>query len=166
MSLVRLFVAICLYQKGPQDVPASAGLFYLVVLAYFAVGAVVLGMQAGSVIGIAQAAVELVLVLGFVWGLLALSRKPARFQQTATALLGTDTLISVAALPLLLAVKVGPQAAFPTVLLMGLMIWSMAVTGHILRHALSKPLSFGIGLAVLYFLVTYQVMAYWFPPPG
>lgn len=166
MSLVRLFLAICLYQKGPQDVPASAALFYLMVLAYFAIGAVVLGMQAGWVIGISQAVVELVLVLGFVWGLLALLRKPARFQQTATALLGSDTLISAAALPLLFSVKVAPQAAFPYVLLIGLMLWSMAVTGHILRHALSKPLAFGIGLAVLYFLVTYQIMAYWFPPRG
>jgi len=164
MSLVRLFLEICLYQKGPQDVPASAALFYLMVLAYFAIGAVVLGMQTGWLIGIAQAVVELMLVLGFIWGLLALSRKPARFQQTATALLGSDTLISVAALPLLLSVKAAPQTAFPYVLLMGLMIWSMAVTGHILRHALSKPLSLGIGLAVLYFLATYQIMAYWFPP--
>jgi len=166
MSLVRLFLAICLYQKGPQDVPASAALFYLMVLAYFVIGAVVLGMQTGWVIGLVQAVVELVLVLGFAWGLLALSRKPARFQQTATALLGSDTLISVVALPLLLSVKVAPQAAVPYVLLLGLMLWSIAVTGHILRHALSKPLSLGIGLAVLYFLATYQVMAYWFPPPG
>jgi hypothetical protein len=166
MSLVRLFLAICLYQKGPQDVPASATLFYLMVLAYFAVGAIVLGMQTGWLIGIVQAVVELGLVLGFIWGLLALGRKSVRFQQTATALLGSDTLISVVALPLLLSVKVGSQAAFPYVLLVGLMIWSMAVTGHILRHALSKPLSFGIGLAVLYFLATYQIMAYWFPPRG
>ena len=47
--------------------------------------------------------------------------------------------------------------------MIGLMVWHWAVTGHIIRHALEKTLLFSLGLAFLYILGSYQVMALLFP---
>jgi len=41
--------------------------------------------------------------------------------------------------------------------------WHWAVTGHIIRNALEQDLSFSLGLAFLYLLGSYQVMALLFP---
>ena len=47
--------------------------------------------------------------------------------------------------------------------MLGLIGWHWAVTGHIIRNALEKSLSFSLGLAFLYLLGSYQVMALLFP---
>ena len=47
--------------------------------------------------------------------------------------------------------------------MLGLIGWHWAVTGHIIRNALEQSLSFGLGLAFLYLLGSYQVMALLFP---
>jgi hypothetical protein len=44
-----------------------------------------------------------------------------------------------------------------------LIIWHWAVTGYILSKALEKTLSFSLGIAFLYLLGSYQVMALLFP---
>ena len=47
--------------------------------------------------------------------------------------------------------------------MLGLIGWHWAVTGHIIHNALEQSLSFSLGLAFLYLLGSYQVMALLFP---
>lgn len=160
-AFVKLFVDICFFKKGPQDIPASSFLFRLVLLAYFLIGVSLLMLQATWLDAVIQALAEAGVTLGFIWLTLLVSHKAARFQQTATAMLGTDALISIGALPLLVWLEAGSsiQFPYPYILLLGLMLWHLAIVSHILRHALSKPLSLGVGVAILYVLVSYQVMS-------
>ena len=101
-------------------------------------------------------------MLGFSWPLLYFSGKSARFPQTLCALLGTDSLITLCAIPAIASLVAEPSELGYIAMLI-LMVWHWLVGGHIFRSALDKPLFFGLGLSVLYILISSQVMALLFP---
>jgi hypothetical protein len=158
MPLIRLFLDICLFKKGPQDTPASPVLMGLAVLAYLGVGMVLLGLETAWGEALLQVIVEALMLFGFIAGALILAGKRPRLVQTATALYASDALISSLAVPLLAWLLVTPDVKSVYLLLLLLMLWHLAVLGHILRHALSVPMSLGIGLAFVYMVSSYQIM--------
>ncbi|HYE34276.1 hypothetical protein [Methylocaldum sp.] len=158
MSLIKLFLDICFFKKGPQDTPASNFLLGLAVLAYMIVGIVLLGLEGNWAGALIEAVAEGLMLFGFLYMTLHLGKKIPRLLQTATALYACDALISAAAVPLLAWVLVTPEAKAVYILLTVLMLWHLAVVGHILRHALAIPFFFGVGLAFGYVVVSYQIM--------
>ena len=76
--------------------------------------------------------------------------------------MATDALISFFALPAM-ATLVGQGTGLAFIAIILLMIWHWAVSGHIFSKALEQPFTFGLGVAFLYILVSYQVMAFLFP---
>jgi hypothetical protein len=154
-ALIRFYVELCLLRRAPQDLPASAALFWTVLAAELAVGLAV-GLAAGLPLGtsLAQDLLEAGLMLGALYAGLYFTRHLGRFVQAATALLGTSALISLAALiPLSLnptGSKETDAAALGAVLLLGLMIWSTVVAGHILRHTFAISLAQGAAIAVAF----------------
>ena len=54
----------------------------------------------------------------------------------------------------------GSAAVLAFIVTIALMIWHWAVTGHIIRNALGQTWAFSLGLAFLYLLGSYQVMAF------
>ncbi len=76
---------------------------------------------------------------------------------------GVDVLISFIALPGVATMMIGKGVLLAFLVTIGLMIWHWVVIGHIIRNALEQTLIFSLGLAFLYLLVTYQVMALLFP---
>jgi hypothetical protein len=164
IKLFTLFLEICAFKKGPQDVPAAKALLQLLAILYMAISFLVLILNMDAATALMQSIVETLLVLGFPWLLLNLARKPARYLQTVTALLGCDILISLCALPALSSLSVEPTPLGLAAVFM-LMIWNWLVTGYIFKHALSQPFLFGIGVALLYFLLSYQVIGALFPTP-
>ena len=93
-------------------------------------------------------------MLALLYGGLRFAGHPARFNQSANALLGTGALIGILALPAvaLSALEGGETdaATLGTLLLLGLLCWSILVTGHIVRHTFALSLGQGIGIAVAY----------------
>ncbi|MDD5033675.1 MAG: hypothetical protein PHE55_02870 [Methylococcaceae bacterium] len=163
MPLIKLFLEICLFRKGPQDAPASIFLLGLSSAAYFAVGFVLLGLKIQWLEAVLQVFLEAVMLLGFVWVSLMVAGKLTRMLQTTIAMMGTDALISSFAVPLLAFLMENPQASIIQLFLLLLMFWHVAVVAHILRHALSQPFGMGLGLAVIYVVLSYQVMVMLFP---
>ncbi|MCO6441017.1 MAG: hypothetical protein J5I81_08025 [Nitrococcus mobilis] len=95
--------------------------------------------------------VGLLFTLGFIYGILAFRGLQIRFVQTASAIFGTDAIITLISLPVLAATSTGPaQDAYILFAMAGLGIWNLLVMGHILRHALSLPLPGGILVALGY----------------
>jgi len=99
-----------------------------------------------------QIMVEIFLLVGFAWIALYLVRKLGRFSQMLAALLSTDALISFFALPAIASMASGHGGILVFSVMLGLIGWHWAVTGHIIRHALDKNLIFSLGLAFLYLL--------------
>jgi len=160
--LIRLFFEIAILRKGPQDVPATPWLLKLIIPVYIAINFLVLLINDTWSTAIAQIAVDFFLLACFCWPLLYVSGKPGRFPQTLCALLGTDSVISFFAIPVIASLQID-NTGLPMFAMLLLMIWHWLVSGHIFRHALDKPLFFGLGIALLYVLISSQLMALLFP---
>ncbi len=153
--------------RGPQDTPASKGLFKYFLGLYFAVNTLLISLSVNFLYAGLQALVELALLILFIWGMLWFSHKAARFRQTATAALGCGSIFTVASLPFFYWIEthIGASQMLKFFIIM-LLIWNLVVVGHIFRHALSKPLPFGLGLAFLYVFFSYQILAFLFSSTG
>lgn len=165
MPLIRLFLDICLFKKGPQDAPASAMLLKLALAAYFAVGVVLTALENPLPESVLQVLLEGAMMLAFVWASLLAAGKTGRWLQTAIAMLGTDALLSGFAIPLEVLALAAQQAGVFRLLLLLLMLWNIGVVAHILRHALSQPLAIGLSLSLIFVVFTLQVLILLFGPP-
>lgn len=67
-------------------------------------------------------------------------------------------MISATAIPLLALLLMAPEAKPVYIFLTFLLLWHLAVVGHILRHALAIPFFYGVALAFGYVVISYQVM--------
>ncbi len=157
-SLLRLFWEVCLLRKGPQDMPWSRELLVLLILIGTAVDVFRLwladiGLDVGGVLLFALVALGLNLL--FVGGLLTLLGYRARLVQTLTAWFGAMLLISLIDLGLVGVLRLLPELGTGMAMLFQLMvIWSLLVTMHVLRHALSiNPVLAGV-LTLGYFLLS------------
>jgi hypothetical protein len=162
-EIIKLLFDICLFKKGPQDLPYSVWLLRLLLAIYVSVRVLMLSIHFAWLNVLLQATVEIFLVAGFFWIMLYLARKLGRFYQVIAAVLGTDALISFFALPGMASMETGRGGSLVFLVMVGLIGWHWAVTGHIIRNALEKSLSFSLGLAFLYLLGSYQVMSLLFP---
>lgn len=157
MALLRLFFDICLLRKGPQDLPISRFLFYLTLIFYVGIGFLLL-MSEGWVTAATGILSDFVLTGAYTYGFLVSARKKSRFFQTFTALLGADAFIGLCAVPISVSLMEPGQMGPADLLLSGLMVWHLVVTGHIFRHAMSKSLGYGLGVAVGLLFLNYLVL--------
>lgn len=162
-AIVYFFIELALLRRAPQDLPASSALLVLVASAGLGSG-VLLAMTAGVSLwsALVQSLLDLALLLGLLRAALHLVKRRARFLQTATALIGVDTLITLLALlPVGLA---GPDdlqtglAALAGLLFLLLVSWSVLASGHILRHALAVTLVQGCAVAIGFDLLSFVVI--------
>lgn len=142
---------IALLRAGPQDLPGGIDSTLLALLCFCLILVI-----SGQLEGQPTDAVDLVVSLGVplvtAFVLLQLRGHPARLYQTAAALFGSGALISLVNLPLWLSP--GQPIATPVALLVMLgLFWSLAVDGHIWRHALDLPYPLGVAVAVLTVIV-------------
>lgn len=110
-ALFAVLLDIVLCRRGPQDLPESPALFGL--LAFWYVGLnFIQGRLAGWTLGgvAPLIAVEFLMLLGWVWALLAFYGRRPRFLQTISAVLGIAIFLILADLAMLAA---GRLAGFP-----------------------------------------------------
>ena len=165
--LVKTWLDLCLLRKGPEDLPASGILLGLSLCCYVLVSLLVAAPSSGIAGAVPLALVDVGMLTVFVTALLYLQGKTARINQTLSALAGSGSLMGLLALPLVLLVDTAqPAEQVPAVLAgfwLSLLIWNLFVMAHIMRHALSSSFAIGLGAAVLYALVSMQVVATLFP---
>lgn len=167
-KIVDAFWKICLFRQGPQDVPASSTLMMLGMLAYATTSVFIGLLNLSPVAALLSGVFDMALVAAMTQLLLWIKDLGARFQQTFTALMGTGAILGLLALPLLyIQLQVGEQAALlPSVLILALVVWNLAVVGHILRHAMGAPFFVGLLLAVVFMYVSVSVMRSLFVTTG
>lgn len=167
LAIVRTCWNVCRLRSGPQVFPHSWALFWLMLAAYIVVDAGLFLAQGlyGWVL-LPELALDVALLLGFFALLLAVWRKPERYNQTLVALMGSLTLIMLVDVPLSLLATLlppSPWADAAAVAQYGILVWSILVIGYVLRHALATWLALGILLAGLYTLVNLVSFALIFP---
>jgi hypothetical protein len=158
-QLLRIFLDIVLWRRGPQDLPASGLLVWLTLAAYVLVSAVQLALlhESGTATWFFFLVVDPLLLTACVWLVLKLYGRTGRFQQTAAAVLGTGALLGlVLYLPLqLLITGLGFDAGSPLVQGVALLLVAVfaLVTGRIIKLATEASLFTGIAVALTYFAV-------------
>lgn len=168
LEIAKLFYEISLFRKSPQDVPKSLVLQYMVMFVYVSISFLMLYMSQPWFKSLLQVGLEIILVWVFCKTILFLAKKTERFQQTFTALIGIDALISFIAFPALsvLATPMPEGSEIPVLaffIFVALILWHWVVTGYIVHHALSEPFSFGLGVALLYLILSHQIIGLVFP---
>lgn len=155
------FLDMMRFRSGPQDLPASRG-FAVFLAALYIAG----GFLAGGVLDepeYAQRAMMAITVqFAFIILLLRLKGFRDRTLQTIGALSGTGFLFGLMSIYLLSLVNVEkPQVELATLYFV-LFIWSIAVDGHIYRHALSSKIGTGVLVAVTIFSINFILLRTFF----
>lgn len=161
-QLLRIFWEICLLQKAPQDIPYSRGLFLLLLLIGFIIDNLNLNIALPNVMFtsvIVVVSLHTLFLLGSLSALLVVMGYRLRILQALTALIGTGVIISLFALPVLLIVsRVANDPGYFGLILLLLNIWSLLITAHILRHALSIGFLLAGLLAFGYFMLSIKII--------
>lgn len=160
MSLwLRTLWNIALLRAGPQDLPPGPASPVLAVLVYCGI-VMISGLADTRESGFVDLFVAVILPLALAGVVLAVRRRAARFNQTVAALFGTGAIISLVNVPLWLSTADPVPAPLALLALIGL-FWSLAVDGHIWRHALDTSFAGGLMTAVVILLVqlfTFQAL--------
>lgn len=155
-TLLRLFWPICQLQRGPQDLPAAPALFRFAMLACFLSGVLVFTVSLPVADALLRTSFSLAISL-LIWPLLLhATGRQARLLQTLTAVLGCAAILNFLLWPLTwLLYVLGQHPGLLPLLLIALLLWSISISGHILRHALDWSLPRALALAVLLFALRY-----------
>ena len=138
-------------------------LLILTVTLNLVVGVVMIAdARIGVFLALLESLFEVVLMLTVLYFGLKFHGSLARFQQAATALMGSGFLLGLLALPLV-AWSHHSESSEAGLLLLVLIIWSLVVMGHILRHTFETRFNLGLGIAVLYTLVSWNLTFMLFP---
>ena len=170
ISLLRFWLDLCLFRAAPQDGPASSLLLAIAMACYFMASALSLSGSYGLAVAWPIALTELLLLVIYVAGLLYLFSLQARIGQTLSALTGAGCIIGILSIPLVLFTgPVDADAQLPVMLSLawlGLLAWNLAVTASIMRHALSRSFAIGLGVALVYMVISMQIITMLFIGPG
>lgn len=161
---------ICLLRAGPQDLPAAPRFLALVLAGYFLVDVLISRLSFPLGAAFAVSLLDMLLLAAFAQIVLRIASKPERFNQTLAALAGSGQLLGLLALPLIHGLAAAQASGEPAAGLafgwLAVLIWSLLVIGHILRHALNVSLMTGVGVGVLYSLLSVMIVRVVFPGGG
>jgi hypothetical protein len=162
-SLLNHFVDLCLLRQGPQDTPFSPQLLIGITLLNVLVGVVmIVDVRAGVASALGESLFDAGMMLLVLYVALRSQNRLSRFIQSATALMGSGLLLGLLVLPLI-GLSSNPDSSGAGLLLLALIVWSMVVMGHILRHTFEIGLGIGVGLAVAYTLLSWNLTVILFP---
>jgi hypothetical protein len=175
LRLILAFVDIMLHRRGPEDLPSST--FF--VWALFAVSlSVVLGIHyatGGTLREVAASVLIAFLEVWFVWALLRVFNREARFRQTMAAILGTSTILNIVSAPLLpmvqaaaaaaaVAAPAEPSVSLPVLVTWLIAIWSLLIGAFVFSRALERPYLLCLCIWIAYFFMM-NILHFAIAPP-
>ena len=167
IPLFKLFLDICLLRRGPQDVPASATLFAMVLVASLLIDVIVVASRSPVDEALLMVLINTSTMLLVVFILLRILGHAARSLQTLTALLGTGVIISCLLLPMLAMNAIfATESSMFEFFLVAFNFWSLVIITHILRHALEITLFPAAVLAIGYVMLSFSLVNLFLPQAG
>jgi hypothetical protein len=172
LALIKAFWQIMLFREGPDSLPDSRPLLFIALIAYALTDCLIvflseIGQSEGDLVALPFLVWMLVpafldIALLFVCILTAVFYFGCigRLRQTFTAMLGTSVLLQILSLPsfvLLFFEQFSAMWALSILVLVVMLLWSIALFGHILSRAIDKSFRIGVILAMAYFFVNYQM---------
>jgi hypothetical protein len=157
LRLILAFVDIMLHRRGPEDLPSAKFLVWSLLLLSVCVELAVLFANDGTARAAAVTVLVQLLDIWFVWALLRTFNKQRRFTQTMSALLGTETIITLAGAPLApllpTSASAEPALTLPLLLAALLGIWSIDIAAFVFARALERPYVLCVAIMLGYVLL-------------
>lgn len=147
-TLLKAFWGLCVFRLAPQDLPPSAALLALTATLNPVLSLCINRLTMPLPAALVDALLELAVVGGLSATLLVAFARAGRIRQTLTALMGSGALLGLIVLTALLILP-----PLPHWLQIAIVVWNLAVIGHILRHALDTGFIVAFFLAVSYALL-------------
>lgn len=139
--IIKAFLQLCLFKYKPQDFPASVILLIMVLAVYMLLSGMLAPVSLSAWQRFLWSFSETGLLVVSVTSLLLIIKHSRRILQTLIALAGANSLLSLFSVPFVIWLDQGENynldLAIPTIILLILMFWSIAVHVHVLRHALN-----------------------------
>ena len=159
LRLILAFVDIMLHRRGPENLPSSQFLVWLLLAVAVGVELAIVLANDGTVRAAAVAMLIQFLDVWFVWALLRTFNRQRRFRQTMCALLGTETILNLAGAPLVplltasAAASPEPQITLPLLLTALLGVWSIDIAAFVFARALERPYVLCVAIMLGYVLL-------------
>jgi hypothetical protein len=159
--LLKIFVDICLFRAKPEQLPYSFFLMMLCIITYAFVGMGLNIIDLPFNKAILVTGLDVSMMVGLTCAGLWIRSFLNRAVKTLAAIAGTGVLFTLAVIPVVLVLPEQPdaQGGIFSLLLLVIVMWNMGVLGHILSNALSFPFWAGIGVAIMYFYISYKAVA-------
>ena len=166
LHCLKIYALICAFVSGPERLPHGPHCVFLSVFSYFLLGFALVDNERGYATVAVQILFELSL-LGLV-ALAGLKWKGAlsRFNQTFSALVGINLVISAVTLPVfhLIVDDSNIETAVPNTLIyatMAMVFWNLAVLSQIFKRSFDVNTIMSAMIAFNYFVV-YKFTVIWF----
>ena len=168
MSQISTIFSIAVFRAKAQNLVASNQLMLMCLLAAITAGFINRELSTENGASLALAIAEFVLYSGFVFIVLTLHRKPERFVQTISAILGTNAIIQLIALPLFASngqITADLAETSATILFALLLVgaWSFAVSVFVLKEALELRLAPAVLTTLACQMATLIILVMLFP---
>jgi len=157
--ILKILIDIILFKAGPQDIPAATFLLKLMLLVYFLTGLLATLLNFNFFTAIEISIIDIFLLILAAVPLLKLQKLDNRILQTLTAIFGALGLFNLISLPfdiwynLLLSGNYEQNLnQLPSLIMIFLSIWGLAILGHILHHALNINLILAAGISIFYMI--------------
>lgn len=178
LPLFRAFVDIMLHRRGPEDLPASTFLVWALLAVAIAVTLGIHYVTGGTLRQATASVVVAFLDVWFVWAVLRVFNREARFRQAMAAMLGTNTILTIIGAPLVPMVQAAANAAVaaaaagsaqPSVSLALLLtwllvIWSLLIGAFVFSRALERPYPLCLCIVIAYFFLM-NILYFTMAPP-
>ena len=168
-ELLRQYLRIAFLAGRPQDLPGGAAQMRV----GLALAAVTYLLAMATPVGLGRAGVHLLLDLGCtalaLRTALAFVGRPGRFEQAFGGLCGASAVVNTAAVPVYAShpAFAGAEASDATLIAgFALLVWSLSVLAHVLRHTFEIRLATSVGAAFVWVVVIVGVLDAVVPPPA
>lgn len=163
LRLILAFVDIMLHRRGPQDLPSSRFLLWLLLAASLGVELAVTLWSGGSLLIVAVAVLVTALNVWFVWALLRTFNRERRFRQTMTALFGANVILTLLQAPIVPLIEVPnpqePVLTIPIFVTTLVFLWSIDISAFVFSRSLERPYLLCVAIVIAYSLLILSLQA-------
>ncbi len=153
----------------PQDLPPGKDQLYVAITLNFVTYVLALASHVGIGKASMHALLDIAITSLFLYLALMLTSQLPRLQQALGAICGAGAVLNFAGIPMLQLTQtpVGQEPGKLAVLShFILLVWSLSLVGHVIRHTFNIRMATSIVAAVLYYLIVVSVFAAVFPQVG
>jgi len=154
-------------KNGPQDFPCSVVLMRLCLIMYFVTGLPGLLWSTGFEQAVLAMALDMVILMLFVYACLQAFSKPERYVQSVIGLTSVGSVFQLLVLPLLYSFDADADASGAMANIAWLFLlffsWYLAVYSHVFRDSFSVRLPSAMILTVCYFVINVVLRKIFFP---